>query len=62
MVGNINVSTTIHSSNEAIYTKQDEINDINGDLRHLRYGLGNNFNNDDNKNSHDNTTLVDNGL
>ena len=62
MVGNTNVATTVHSSNEAIYTEQDEINDLNEDLRHLNYGLGNNINDDDNKNSHDNTILANNGL
>ena len=62
MVGNTNVPITVHSSNEATYTEQEEINDLNEDLRHLRHGLGNNINNDDNKNSYDNTILTDNGL
>ena len=62
MVGNTNVPTMVHNSNKATYTEQDEINDLNEDLRHLRYGLGNNINNDDNQNSHDNTNLANNGL
>ena len=62
MIGNINVHTTVHSSNKATYTEQDGINNLNEDLHHLRYGLGNNINDDDNKKSHDKTTLVSNGL
>ena len=62
MIGNTNVPTTVHSSNKATYTEQDELTDVNEDLRHLHYGLENNINDDDNKNSHDNTTLADNGL
>ena len=62
MIGNTNVSTTVHSSNEVTYMEQDEINNLNEDLRHLRYGLGNNNNNDDNENSYDNTSLANNGL
>ena len=62
MVGNTNVSTTVHNSNKATYTEQDELNDINEDLRHPRYGLENNIIDDDNDHSHDNTTLANNGL
>ena len=62
MVGNINVDKMAHNSNKVTYTEQDEIHNLTEDLRHLRYGLGNNINNDDNKNSHDNTNLADNGL
>ena len=62
MVGNTNFLTTVHSSNKATYTEQDEIDDLNQDLRHLRYGLENNINDGDNKNSHDNTALSDNEL
>ena len=62
MVGNTNVPTMVHNSNKATYTEQDEINDLNGDLRNLRYGLGNNINDGDNENSHDNTNLTNNGL
>ena len=51
-----------HNSNKATYTEQDEINDLNEDLRHLRYGLGDNINDDNNKNSYENTNLVNNGL
>ena len=56
------ISTTAHNSNEAIYTEQDEINDLNEDLRHLRYGLGDNINDDENKNSHNNTNPTNNGF
>ena len=49
MVGNINIPTTVHSSNKAKYTEQEEINDLNEDLNHLRYELRDNINNDDNK-------------
>ena len=62
MVGNTNVPTIVHNSKAATYTEQDGINDLNGDLRHLRYGLGDNINDDNNKNSHDNTNITDNGL
>ena len=62
MVGNTNVPTTVHSSNGATYTEQEERNDLNEDLHHLCYELGNNINDDDDKTSHDNTTLADNGL
>ena len=62
MVGITNVPTTVHSSNEATYTEQDEINDLNEDLRHLRYELKGNINDDDDKNSHDKTILANNGL
>ena len=62
MVGNTNVYTTVHSSNKAKYVEQDEINDLNEDLLHLRNGLGDNINDDNNKNNHDNTNLADNGL
>ena len=56
------IPTTAHNSNEAIYTEQDDSNDLNEDLCHLHYGLGDNINDDDNKNSHDNTNLANNGL
>ena len=62
MVGNTNVPTTVHSSNKATDMEQDEINDLNGNLHHLRYGLWDNINDDDNKNSHDNTILANNEL
>ena len=62
MVGNTNVPTIVHSSNKATYAKQEEINDLNGDLCHLRHELRGNMDNDDNKNSHDETILADNGL
>ena len=62
MVGKTNVPTMVHNSNKATCTEQDEINNLNEDLRHLRYGLGDNINNDDNENSHDNTNLANNGL
>ena len=39
MVGNTNAPTMVHSSNKATYTEQEEINDLNEDLYHLRYGL-----------------------
>ena len=35
MVGNTNVPTTIHSSNKATYAEEEEIIDLNEDLRHL---------------------------
>ena len=56
------IPTIVHNSNKATYTGQDEINDLNKDLCHLRYGLGDNINDDDNKNSYDNTNLADNRL
>ena len=59
MVGNTNVPTVVKSGNKAAYTEQDEINDLNKDLLHLRNGLGDNINNTNNKNNHDNTNLVD---
>ena len=62
MVGNTNVPTMVRNSHEATYTEQDEINDLNKDLLHLRNGLGDNINNANNKNSHDNTNLTNNGL
>ena len=62
MISNTNVATTVHSSKETTYTEQDEINDLNEDLRHLRYGPGDKINDDDNKNSHDNIILANNGL
>ena len=62
IVGNTNVPTTVHSNDKATYTEQDEINDLNEDLRHLRYGLGDNINNDDHEKDHDNSNLADNGL
>ena len=54
MVGNTNVSTIVQNSIKVTYTEQDEINDLTEDLRHLRYGLGDNINDDNNKNSHKN--------
>ena len=62
MIGNTNVSKTVHSSNEVTYMEQDEINDLNEDLCHLRYGLGDNINDDDHKNNHYITNLANNGL
>ena len=62
MVDNTNIPTTVHSSNKATYTEQEEINDLNEDLCHLHYGLGNNINDDDNKNSHDETILANNEM
>ena len=61
MVDNI-IPTMAHNSNKATYTEQDEINDLNEDLRHLHYGLGDNINDDDNEDSRDNTNIADNGL
>ena len=60
MVCNTNIPTMVHNSNKATYTEQDEINDLNEDLLHLRYGLGDYINNANNKNNHDNTNLTDN--
>ena len=62
MVSNTNVPTMVHSNNKATYTEEDEINDLNKDLLHLRNGLGNNVNDTNNKNNHDNTNLANNGL
>ena len=62
MVGNTNVPTIVHNSHKVTYTEQDEINDLNEDLLHLRNGLGDNINDDNNKNNHDDTNLADNGL
>ena len=65
MVSNTNVSTKVHNSNKATYTKQDEINDLNDlneDQLHLRNGLGDNITDTDNTNNHENTNLADNGL
>ena len=62
MVGNTNVPTTVHNSNKTTYMEQDEINDLNEDLCHLHYGLRNNINDNNSEDSHDNTTLADNGL
>ena len=62
MVDNTNIPTTVHSSNEATCTEQEEINGLNKDLCHLRYELRGNINDDDNKNSHDETILANNGL
>ena len=62
MVNNTNSPTMVHNSNKVTYTEQYEINDLNDDLRHLRCGLGDNINDDDNKNSHDNINLVNNRL
>ena len=52
----------IHNSNKLTYTEQDEINDLNKDLLHLRNGQGDNINNVNNKTNHVNTNLADNGL
>ena len=62
MVGNTNVPVVVHNSNEATYTKQEEIDNLNEDLRHLRSELRGNINDDDHENNHDNSNLVDNGL
>ena len=62
MVGNTHIPTMVHNSNEATYTEQDEIDDLNEDLLHLCNGLGDNINNNNNKNNHDNTNLTNNGL
>ena len=62
MVGNTNIPAVVHNSNETTYMEQDEINDLNKDLRHLRYGLRDNINDDDHGNNHDNSNLVDDGL
>ena len=60
MIGNSNFHTMVHNSNKATHTEQDEINDLNEDLRHLRYELNNNINDNDIENSHDKTILVNN--
>ena len=52
----------VHNSNKEIYTEQDEINDLNEDLLHLRNGLGDNINDANNKNNYDNTNLANNRL
>ena len=62
MVGNTNILTMVHNSNKATYTEQDEINDLNKDLLHLRNGLGDNINDANNENNHDNTNLANKGL
>ena len=62
MIGNTNVPTMVHSSNEATYTEQDEINNLNEDLLHLHNGLGDNINDANNESNHDNTNFTDNGL
>ena len=62
MVGNTNFPTMVHNSNEATYTEQDEINDLNEELLQLCTGLGDNINNANNENNHDNTNLAENGL
>ena len=62
MVGNTNIPTMVHNSNKATFLEQDKINDLNEDLRHLHYGLGDNINDANNKNNHDNTNLADTGL
>ena len=49
MIGNTNIPKTVHSSKEATYIEQDEINDLNEDLRCLRYELGDNIKDVDNK-------------
>ena len=59
MVGNTNVPTVVESGNKATYTEQDEINDLNEDILHLRNRLGDNINDTNNENNHDNTNLVD---
>ena len=61
MVGNTNVSTTVHSNNKATYAEQEEINDLNEDLRHLGHELRGNMDNNDYV-SHDETILVNNAL
>ena len=62
MIDNTNIFTMVHNSNKATYTEKDEINDLNEDLCHLRYGHGDNINDDDHKNNHDNSNLTNNGL
>ena len=62
MVGNTNVPAVVYNSNEVIYTEQEEINNLNEDLCYLRSELRGNINDDDYKNSHDDSNLVDNGL
>ena len=49
MVGITNVPTTVHSNNKATYAEQEEINDLNKELRHLRHELRGNINYDGNK-------------
>ena len=61
MVGITNVPTTVHSNNEKTYEEQEEINDLNEDLRHLRHELGGNMDDDDYV-SHDETIPVKNVL
>ena len=62
MVSNTNVPAVVPNSNEATYTEQEEINNLNEDLRHLRSELRGNINDDDHENNHDDSNLVDNGL
>ena len=62
MVGNTNVPVVVHNSNEATYTEQEEIDNLNEDLRHLRSELRGNINDDDHGNNYDDSNLVDNGL
>ena len=54
--------TTAHNSIKATYTEYDVINGLNEDLRHLRYWLEDNINDNGNKNRHENTNPADNGL
>ena len=61
MVGNTNVPTTVHSSNKATYAEQEEINDLNEDLRHLQHELRGNMDDNDYV-SHDETIPVKNVL
>ena len=61
MVGITNVPTTVHSNNEATYAEQEEINDLNEDLSHLRHKLRGNMDNDDYV-SHDETIPANNVL
>ena len=59
MVGNTNVPTTVHSSNKATFTEQEEINDLNRILPHLQPDLKGNMDNNDYV-SHDETIPVKN--
>ena len=61
MVGLTNVPTTVYSNNKAIYAEQEETNDLNEDLRHLRHELRGNMDDNDYI-SHDETIPANNTL
>ena len=61
MVGITNIPTTVQSDNKATYTEQEEINDLNEELRILQHELRGNIEDDDYV-SHDETIPVKNVL